>query len=516
MHILVYTSGPEKIKHIVQMIPYKSIITLDKTEKRALYLQLSSQIISLIKAGTLCTKTRLPSTRNMAETLGIHRKTVVAAYEDLLVQGWLESKYKKGTYVNTKLPILKKTNEINQNTKKETTKTGFNFYKEIQAKPKIIVKKEGYQYINDGVGDNRLTPLKEIGILYKNIAAKKNTVKEIGYSSTYGNQELRQTLCTYLNETRGLNIEKENILITRGSQMGISLSAKLLLQPEDKIAIGTTNYISADNTFKLQKANLIRINVDAHGIQTKDLEKKCKLHNIKAVYVTPHHHHPTTVTLCAERRLHLLNLAKEYNFAIIEDDYDYDFHYSYSPILPLASHDNNGNVIYIGSICKTVAPVFRIGYLIGPTDFVNEAAKIRTYIDRQGDALLELTFSNFIKNGDLNRHINKTIKIYKKRRDLFCELLDLELSEFLTFEKPKGGMAVWVGLNKKYNWDAVSSIAETEKLIISDWRRYDMANTKHNHIRMGFAYFNEAELKTLIIKLKNTFEKLKKANKGQQ
>ena len=102
------------------------------------------------------------------------------------------------------------------------------------------------------------------------------------------------------------------------------------------------------------------------------------------------------MTLSAKRRIHLLNLSKQYNFAIIEDDYDYDFNYNHAPILPLASHDTNGNVIYIGSICKTVS-VYRIGYLIASKEFVDEAANLRGFVDRQGDALLELTFSDFIK-----------------------------------------------------------------------------------------------------------------------
>ena len=155
--------------------------------------------------------------------------------------------------------------------------------------------------------------------------------------------------------------------------------------------------------FRIKKQTLYVYQVDENGLDTVRIEAICKKQQIKAVYVTSHHHHPTTVTLSAERRIHLLNLAQKYRFAIIEDDYDYDFNYNHSPILPLASHDTNGNVIYIGSVCKTVAPVFRIGYLIASKEFVNEAANLRRIVDRQGDALLELTFADFIKNGDLDQ-----------------------------------------------------------------------------------------------------------------
>lgn len=290
--------------------------------------------------------------------------------------------------------------------------------------------------------------------------------------------------------------------------MGIHLAAKLLLQENDSIIVGNTNYVSADVTFLERKANILRVSVDEDGLSIDAIETLCQQHKIKAVYVTSHHHHPTTVTLSAERRIRLLNLAKEYQFAIIEDDYDYDFNYNHAPILPLASHDTHGNVVYIGSVCKTVAPVFRIGYLIAPKEFVAEVAKVRRYVDRQGDALLELAFADFIKSGDLDRHIKKTLKVYQLRRDLFCRLMKEELSDYIEFEIPKGGMAVWTRLKSPYTWKEVSEVARIYRLEIGDWGRYDMQGTGHNSIRIGFASKNEEEIQQMISMLKLTFEEI--------
>ena len=364
-------------------------------------------------------------------------------------------------------------------------------------------------YLNDGISDVRLTPTEDLARIYRRISSRKHIYKEMSYGSTFGNEKLRKTLSNYLNQTRGLNTSSENILITRGSQMGIFLSSKLLLNEDDKIIIGETNYTSADASFLERKAKLTRISVDENGLVTQEIEQICKKTAIKAVYVTSHHHHPTTVTLSAERRIHLLNLSKKYNFAIIEDDYDYDFNYNHSPILPLASHDVNGNVIYIGSVCKTVAPVFRVGYLIAPKEFVNEAANQRRIIDRQGDALLELTFEEFIKNGDLDRHIKKVMKVYKARRDLFCSLLRERFSDVFRFEKPKGGMAVWLTLHKKYSWKSIAGIARKHKLAIGDYTRYDHADTKHNSIRVGFATYSEEEIYELINRFSKIIDEVK-------
>ena len=490
------------------MIPYKTIIKLQRNNKQALYLQLANQFITLIKDKKLLPTTKLPGSRTLSELLNVHRKTVVACYDELLAQGWVESIPKKGTFVHADLPELHQKEFQNLGEELKNELAGFQFYIDKNLKKKSLKLSEGFMSLNDGVSDARLTPTVDLARIYRRISGRKHIYKEMSYGTLFGNEKLRNTLSEYLNKTRGLHTSKDTILITRGSQMGIHLSAKLLLKKDDIIIVGETNYNSADTSFLQQESKLLRVQVDENGLITNEIESICKQQQIKAVYVTSHHHHPTTVTLSAERRIHLLNLSKTFNFAIIEDDYDYDFNYNYSPILPLASHDTNGNVIYIGSVCKTVAPVYRIGYLIAPKDFVNEAANQRRFIDRQGDALLELTFEEFIKNGDLDRHIKKVIKIYKLRRDLFCRLLKENFSNVFQFEIPKGGMAVWLKLNEKYSWEKVSKIANKYKLEIGEWQRYDIANIKHNSIRIGFATYNEDEIYELINRLSKTMEEL--------
>lgn len=490
------------------MFPYKTSIHFDRKSNQALYLQLANQIIQLIKNQTLVANTKLPGSRTLAEQLKVHRKTIVACYEELSLQGWVESIPKKGTFVHSNLPVLhqQKLNDVEILSLHK--KANFTFYKSTVLSKMPVKKQDDVVYLNDGVSDVRLTPIDEIARNYRKISSKKSVYEHLSYGSMYGNEKLREVLVRYLNTTRGLHIKKENVLITRGSQMGIWLSSQLLLKKDDVVVIGQTNYKSADAAFLHQQAKLVRVLVDENGLITSQIEKICKQQKVKAVYVTSHHHHPTTVTLSAKRRIHLLNLSKQYNFAIIEDDYDYDFNYNHAPILPLASHDTNGNVIYIGSICKTVAPVYRIGYLIASKEFVDEAAKLRGVVDRQGDALLELTFANFIISGDLDRHIRKVIKVYQQRRNLFCKLLKEELGSFFEFKTPIGGMAVWVQLNSNYSWEKVSKIAKKHKLEIGDWNRYDSAKTGHNSIRIGFASYNDAEIYTLIIRMKKTMEEV--------
>ncbi len=489
------------------MFPFKTSISIDRRLQQPVYLQIANQLIELITARKLPPETKLPGSRTLADLLQVHRKTVVASYDELLLQGWLESIPKRGTFVHRKLPEFSR-QDFSEQTEQNVLSAGFSYKHHPGLKDPHFVAHDQWTHLNDGISDERLAPVNELARIYRRLAAQTNSWKHLSYGSTYGDEHLRAVLVSYLNKTRGLKITKDQLLITRGSQMGIYLSSQLLLNEQDIIVVGRTNYRTADLTFTHHKANLHRVSVDSNGLVTDEIEVLCKQQQIKAVYVTSHHHHPSSVTLSAERRIHLLNLASTYHFAIIEDDYDYDFNYNQAPILPLASHDQGGHVIYIGSVCKTVAPVFRVGYLVAPTSFVDEAARLRRIIDRQGDALLERTFAEFIQTGDLDRHIRKVLKIYKQRRDLICSLLKRELSTYFSFVVPKGGMALWVTLDKKFTWSAVAKTARSFQLEIGHWQRYDRAKSGHNAIRIGFARYSDSEIMSLVDKLKKTMQQL--------
>jgi GntR family transcriptional regulator/MocR family aminotransferase len=276
--------------------------------------------------------------------------------------------------------------------------------------------------------------------------------------------------------------------------MGIYLAAQLLLNPADNIAVGVSNYTLADNTFRHAGANLLRIPVDGNGMDVDHLEVVLQSTKIKAVYIIPHHHCPTTVTMSVERRLKLLKLAKEYRFAIIEDDYDFDFHYDNKPYLPLASIDHNQNVIYIGSVTKTFAPALRIGFMVGPSAFVEAAASLRELIDKQGDTVLEEAFAALFDNGEMDRYFRKALKIYKQRRNLFCQILKSDFNDVIEFKVPEGGLAVWANFDKKIDLVKMSGDASKKRLYIDDGNFYKNEIFSSNGLRMGFASLEENEM----------------------
>jgi len=298
-----------------------------------------------------------------------------------------------------------------------------------------------------------------------------------------------------------MSCTNDNIQITRGSQMGLYLACSIIISPGDNVVVGRTNYATANKTFQNAEANLIKIEVDDSGIVVDEIKDICKSKKITAIFVTPHHHHPTTVTLTAERRLQLLVLAEKYGFAIIEDDYDFDFHYSSSPILPLASVDHSGLVIYIGSFTKTIAPAMRIGYLVGPQDFIELASSFRRIIDMQGDSVLERSLAEMITEGTIQRHLKKALKEYRIRRDLLTDLLANEIKNYISFDVPEGGLATWVKFNHSHDLNTIRQAAFKKGLSIPDGDQYIKNG---NYTRLGFASMSPAVLTKAALKLKET------------
>lgn len=476
------------------MLPYKSLIQLNRDSNVSLYVQLCNNFIHLITNGTLKPSDILPSTRVLSELIGISRNTVKIAYEELMSQGWAESVERKGIFVLSKLPELSKKSAGPSSSPLKGQGDSFSWNNPFIQKNSVEDFQKPILTIDDGFPDVRLTPVDLLMREYRSISRKFYGKNFLKYGHPKGSRSLRTALCRYLSETRGLDVDIENVVITKGSQMGIYLSTQLLLAPADKIAVGVSNYRSADAIFRYSGAELLRIPVDEQGMDIDFLEHILMKQKIKAVYIIPHHHFPTTVTMSMERRLKLLRLAQEYHFAIIEDDYDFDFHYNAKPYIPLASIDHNNNVIYIGSITKTFAPALRIGFLIAGDEFVDACASLRQLIDKQGDSLLEEAFSSLYDNGEMERHFRKSIKIYKQRRDFFCSILQNNFNDVISFKVPEGGLAIWSLFDRSVDLIELAARAEKKGLKISDGTFYINDVYSPNGLRLGFASINEAEI----------------------
>ncbi|MFC5408529.1 PLP-dependent aminotransferase family protein [Larkinella bovis] len=476
------------------MPPFKSLITLDKTADVSVFLQLAEQIRGLIGENALKPGQKLPGTRQLAALLGVHRKTVIAAFDELLAEGWLESRAGSGTFVANPLPLVRPEAFAqpadSQWLRKEP---GFVFVSKPHRQRPLLLMNDGLR-LDDGFPDIRLAPMDELARAYRSYFRWGNPQQHFGYGDPRGNRLLREELSAHLNETRALRTTADNILIVRGSIMGIHLVSQLLLERGQLAVVGETNWSGANMNFLETGADLQTVPVDPYGIDVDALADLCARRPVRLVYVTPHHHYPTTVTMPSDRRLRLLELSQQYGFAILEDDYDYEFHYFRRPIVPLASADQHGMVIYIGSLSKSVAPAFRIGYLVAPETVIDELGRLRRIIDRQGDPMLEFAVGQLFRNGAMRRHLKKAHQVYAARCKYFCSLVDSALEGAVRFKQPEGGLAVWATFADGIDPKTLAQKAANHGLLLSDGLAHNPPGKQLNSTRLGFASSTETEL----------------------
>ena len=483
------------------------------------FVQVSDQFAQLIRTGMLSAGQRLPGTRQLADLLAVNRQTIVAAYDEATAQGWLESRPGSGTFVAGHVPEVRpqplavSRNALTDNTRSQSQdvietdniQPGYAFEPRPFLTRPLLTNAGGLR-LDDGFPDIRLAPLAELGRAYRSYFRWGDPQQHFGYGDTKGHPLLRGQLSQYLNETRGLRTTPDNILITRGSIMGLHLASRVLLCPGDVVLTGDTTWAGATMNFLDAGATVLTVPVDAHGIDVDALAAIVEKTPVRLVSVTPHHHYPTTVTLRPDRRVRLLQLAGQYGFAILEDDYDYDFHYLSRPILPLASADRRGMVIYIGSLTKSVAPAFRIGYVVAPTALIDELARLRRIIDRQGDPMLEFAVGQLFKTGDLRRHFRKALRTYHARLAHFCDLMTTELPDAVQFSKPDGGLAVWATFDPSIDMERLAERASQNGLYLANGLAHNPPGQVLNGTRLGFASSTEDELEQSVAILKTMLQ----------
>ncbi|WP_313361088.1 PLP-dependent aminotransferase family protein [Empedobacter sp.] len=484
-------------------IPYKSFIEIERNSDTPIYLQLANQLTKAIQLGYIPSGTKLLGTRLLSEILTLHRNTIVNSFQELEAQGWIEIIPNKGSYVLShssqkfQKTIVPKQFSINL----YPDKTGFQFEESILLDNPY----ENFNqrlYLTDGTIDHRLAELKLPAKLYSAILKRKTSISKVNQSK---NDYFLKNLANYLNLTRGLHISKENILVTRSSEISLFLIAEILLKQNDVVAVSNLSYYKSNMIFQTQFAKIKQIKTDEFGIDTDDLRRLCEQLPIRIVYVTPHHHYQTTVTLSSQRRVELLQLSQEFGFAIVEDDYDFDFHYSNHPILPLASSDQNGMVIYTGKFGHYLAPGYRIGFIVAPKNLILEAKKHLSILDQQVDPFIEQVLGEMISEGEINRILKKHRKTYRERRDYFCQKLKTELNDLISFTNPNGGLAVWINFNQPINLMELKRNCAKNELFIPQTILYQ---TQHQTgIRLGFAHLNFEEIDEVVSILKQEITK---------
>ena len=316
--------------------------------------QIGTGIRDAIRAGRLLGGGQLPSSRQLARELGVHRNTVLQAYRELEAEGWLDTVAGSGTFASRELPDTvprsfrhrrSAAGDDAVNHKGVGNVLGFDL-----AQQRTPVDQghsdAGVMNFSGGAPDLRLLSTNMLSRAYRRVLSRDHTL--LGYGSPYGHRRLRDALVQSLKTNRGVHAKVDNIIVTRGSQMAIELLAASLVRPGDRVLVESYGYQPAWQALRRHGAKLVAMPIDHNGVKVDAIAKAIAEAPVRALYLTPHHQFPTTVALSAGRRLQLLALCRKHRIAIIEDDYDHEFHYDGHPLMPLVSADADGIVCYVG------------------------------------------------------------------------------------------------------------------------------------------------------------------------
>lgn len=459
---------------------WKLEIRLDQQAEKPIYLQIADAIIEAIQQGRLHKGDILPSTRTLATMLGVNRNTIVKSLSVLLDEEWLISMERKGIYIAQTLPQARPVKA--KLSSSSTVDVPFQH-------PAPLIFDNGYP-------DSKIVPVKELARAYRQIFNRNAKWQMMGYGNALGDPRFIQHIAHMLNHQRGMHVKEDHVCITRGGQMAIYLIAQCLLQKGDAIMVENPGYQSAWQAFERAGATLIPVEVDAEGISTAAMRQQLEKNpNIKAVYLTPHHQFPTTVTLSLQRRLEIIQLANQYNFTVIEDDYDNEFHYTYRPVLPLCSYMELQHYVYIGTLSKVVAPALRIGFLVtSHPSLIEQITQLRKIIDIQGDRIMEQAVLQLIEDGMLRKHIKKATSLYKEKREATLGFIQHYLGDTVTCTVPDGGLAFWIKPKQAVDYTLLIQRLEERGVQLVNPNDYYMAPTSSDGLRLSFGTLSETEL----------------------
>jgi GntR family transcriptional regulator/MocR family aminotransferase len=432
------------------------VISIDRASGKPLYRQLYEGYRDAIAERRLRAGQRLPSTRSLAGELKISRIPVLNAFEQLLAEGYFESRVGSGTFVARSLP-----GELLEHARRSPLRAAPTRRAPrpiTRAAARLVSEEPGRWFKGRGafnVGEPALDRF-PIGI-WSNLVARHCRRADpalLPYANSMGLPALREAVAEYLRTARAVRCEADQIMIVNGSQQALELAARVLFEPETSVWVEDPGYFGIHAVLRLSGARLVPVPVDEQGMDVAAGIARCP--DPRAVFVTPSHQFPLGVTMSAARRLQLLDFARERGCWIVEDDYDSEYRYGNLPIAALQGLDRDSRVIYVGTFTKILFPSLRLAYVVLPADLVAPFTQIRRATDMFSSTFPQAVLADFIREGHFARHIRRMRVLCRERRSALVAALEREIPE-LRVLGDEAGMYLTAGLPD--GWDDVE-IAE--------------------------------------------------------
>jgi GntR family transcriptional regulator/MocR family aminotransferase len=454
-----------------------------------LYRQVYASLRRAILSGNLPAGEQLPSTRDLAEQLGISRTVTILAYDHLLAEGFVEGRRGSGTYVSSSLK-----NKIAEAPKRASRLPLSRFGTAVaQASQKLDFphrppSRLRYDFAF-GRSDMSIFPFeawRRILIRY----ASKTSIREVDYGPPAGIPALREAICHHLRRSRAVVCDPSEVIVVNGAQQAIDLVVRVLIERGASVAIEDPQYQGTREVLRAAGARLVPVPVDRSGLDPARLPDRAK-----AVFVTPSHQFPTGAILPLDRRLSLIEWAQRKNAIIIENDYDGEFHYEGGSLESLQGLDAEGRTIYIGTFSRTIFPALRIGYLVVPKSLATTFTTAKWLADQHSVILEQKTLAEFITSGRYERHLRRLRRRNADRREALLSAIDKYLTGRVEVSGEGSGTHVILWLKQRIaEADAISKAASQGVGVYPISNCY-LKKASRTGLMLGYTTLNEDEIR---------------------
>lgn len=478
------------------------LINLDFEAPMPLYRQLRNGLEKAIANGKFGSE-RMPSSRELSEELGISRNTVNLAYQELIIEGYVNAHERSGLYVNAEIQQLlaKRLEHLTDQSLKQSVDWDARIQRNTSSNILGRINKpqnwHEYPYIFLGGQVNlSMFPTQAWMRALRTSLAEPHMLASLQDSQDLDDPMLVEQICSRILPWRGITAQPNEVLVTEGAQHALYLIAQALIQPGDVVGVEEPGYPDAFHIFDRAGAKLLGIPVDRHGMTLSNGLGRSSL-----VYLTPSHQFPTNVTLSIARRRGLLDTAHSSGAIIVEDDYDSEFRYQGNPTPSLKALDQHGRVIYIGSFSKFLAPGLRVGYIVGAPELIAQLRDRRRYMIRHVAGHLQRALAIMIESGEYQRSIRRNRRLLKKNWQVMvsaCRELPGWYSDF-----PAGGTSVWLTGPSKVDSVALATAAQKEGILIEPGKTFFMnQGYEECHLRLGFSSIHHSHIREGVQRLR--------------
>lgn len=412
------TSGPDRVDLFVD---------LDEAEDVPLYRQLYEGIREAVLSGRIAPGTRIPSTRDLADDLEVSRTTVLTAVNRLAAEGFLETKVGSGTRVSRDIRPLGEPGGGEPAPAAETDAAsglGDRGRRLADLTSPTPARRDQPAPFQPGIPALDRFPTEEWARVMGRAWRDAGHV-ELTYGDPAGEPALREAIAGHLRGARGLSCTAEQVVVTAGTQQGLDVATRMLIDPGAPMWMEDPGYAGGRSPGRAAGADVVPVPVDEEGLQVAVGRRRSP--DARLAYVTPSHQFPLGVRMSLRRRLELLEWATERNAWILEDDYDSEFRFEGRPLLPLRGLDRTDRVLYLGSFSKTLFPSLRLGFLVLPEALVDPVRSFRATVDQHPPTVPQLALAEFIDSGRFAHHLSRMRDLYEKRHDVLAEALEARL-----------------------------------------------------------------------------------------